>query len=233
MSNNVMFLLLPWFFCFFGFFCFFAVALIFIYKIAKRRSVTGWMFWRWVVLYGALATYLGFIYVGVGRRAVDGELLLKGAVFSCIFATVLGLVHLGVKSMPVAWQVFLKAVMFCCMMGFILWFAAVGVRDMDSIRAVFLKVLLLSVLLKVLLGFFIREQSDTVLQRLLRALNFVLFFCILAPILCFTRLGAENLGLSWLWFSDERVLPFIVGFFSPLIYQGVRRARVLGAWFLK
>ncbi|WP_375646208.1 hypothetical protein [Bartonella sp. TT29SHDZB] len=227
MSNDVMFWLLPWFFCFF------AVALIFIYVGAKRRSVTGWMFWRWVVLYGALATYLGFVYVGVGRRAVDGELLLKGAVFSCIFATVLGLVHLGVKSMPVAWQVFLKAVMFCCMMGFILWFAAVGVRDMDSIRAVFLKVLLLSLLLKVLLGFFIREQSDTVLQRSLRALNFVLFFCILAPILCFARLGAENLGLSWLWFSDERVLPFIVGFFSPLIYQGVRRARVLWAWFLK
>ncbi len=119
------------------------------------------------------------------------------------------------------------------MMGFILWFAAVGVRDMDSIRALFLKGLLLSVLLKVLLGFFIREQSDTVLQRSLRALNFVLFFCILALILVFTRLGAENLGLSWLWFSNERVFLFIVGFLSPLIYQGVRSARVLWAWFLK
>ncbi|WP_208438542.1 hypothetical protein [Bartonella grahamii] len=185
------------------------------------------------MLYGIVATYLGFVYVGVGRRAVDGELLLKGAVFSCIFATVLGLVHLGVKSMPVAGQVFVKAVMFCCMMGFILWFAAVGVRDMDSIRAVFLKGLLLTVLLKVLLGFFIREQSDTVLQRLLRSLNFVLFCCILALILFFTRVGAENLGLSWLWFSNERVFLFIFGFLFPLIYQGVRRARVLGAWFLR
>ncbi|WP_375651916.1 hypothetical protein [Bartonella sp. LB28NMGDW] len=227
MSNDVMFW--QWL----GFFCFFALALIFIYVGAKRRSVTGWMFWRWVVLYGVVATYLGFVYVGVGRRAVDGELLLKGAVFSCIFATVLGLVHLGVKSMPVAWQVFVKAVMFCCLMGFILWFAAVGVRDMDSIRAVFLKVLLLTVLLKVLLGFFIREQSDTVLQRLLRALNFVLFFCILALILCFTRLGAENLGLSWLWFSKDWVFLFIFGFTLPFVCEGARCARVLGAWFLR
>ncbi|WP_375641743.1 MULTISPECIES: hypothetical protein [unclassified Bartonella] len=89
MSNDVMFWLLL------GFFCFFALALIFIYKGAKRRSVTEWVFWRWVVFYGVVASYLGFVYVGVGRRAVDGELLLKGAVFSCIFATVLGLVHLG------------------------------------------------------------------------------------------------------------------------------------------
>ncbi|WP_375682312.1 hypothetical protein [Bartonella sp. CE47NXGY] len=104
---------------------------------------------------------------------------------------------------------------------------------MDSIRAVFLKVLLLSLLLKVLLGFFIREQGDTVLQRSLRALNFVLFCCILAPILFFTRLGAENLGLSWLWFSDERVFLFIFGFTLPFVCEGARCARVLGAWFLK
>ncbi|WP_375682964.1 MULTISPECIES: hypothetical protein [unclassified Bartonella] len=61
MSNNVMFWLLPWFFYFF------AVALIFIYKIAKRRSVTGWMFWRWVVLYGVVGHLPWFYLCGRGQ----------------------------------------------------------------------------------------------------------------------------------------------------------------------
>ncbi|WP_254474851.1 hypothetical protein [Bartonella sp. B1098] len=216
------------------FFCLFVVAGVFLDKAAARRGVTRWMFFgRWVVFYGVIALYLGFVFAGVGRYTVSGALLLKGALFSCSFAAVFGLVHGGVKSLPVVWQMFVKATFFCCLMGVILWFFIVGVSDMNSTRVIFLKVLVLALLLELLLGFFIREHRDTVVQRVLRVLNFVLFICILALVFSFSHWGAERLGWSWLWFSNQDVLTFIFGFLSPLIYQGMKSARVMAGRFLK
>lgn len=163
----------------------------------------------------------------------QGLWLVLLVVFSCIIGVVLGLVHLGIKRLPVAWQAFVEGRGFCCMMAVLLMFFAVGVRDMNSIRGV--KALDFVGSLKVLLEFFLREQSNTVLQRSLRVLNFVLFCCIWGLILFFffVSLGAKHLDLSWLWFSNEDVLTFIVGFLSPLIYQGVKSVRRMGKAFFK
>ncbi|UNF39780.1 hypothetical protein [Bartonella krasnovii] len=214
--------------------CILAVGLFFLDKAAARRGVKGWMFFgRWVLFYGVIATYLGFIFAGLGRYTVSGELLLKGALFSCIFAAVLGLLHGGVKSLPVAWAGFVKVLLFCGLMGGILGLFVVGVKNIDSIRVMFLKALVLALLLKLLLSFFIRAQSDTLVQRVLRVLNFLLFICILALVFNFVQWGAERLGWSWLWFSNQNVLIFISGFLFPLIWQGMKSARVMGKAFFK
>ncbi|WP_273719227.1 MULTISPECIES: hypothetical protein [Bartonella] len=206
----------------------FAVALVFLDKLAARRGVTRWRFWgRWVVFYGLVSVYLGFISVGAGRLAWSQELLLKGAVFSFLFGAVLGLGHWGVTSLPVAWQEFVKPILFCCLMAVILMLFAVGIRDMNGVRGMFLMVLVFALLLKGLLEFFLRKQSDTLLQRALRVLNFLLFCCILGTVFNFTRWGAEHLGLSWLWFSNEDILIFITGFLTPFIYHGVKSVRVM------
>lgn len=152
---------------------------------------------------------------------------------SFLFGAVLGLGHWGVTRLPVFWQGFVKASLFCCMMAVLLMLFAVGVRDMDSIRGMFLMVLVLALLLKELLGVFLREQSDTLLQRVLRVLNFLLFCCILALIFSFARWGAEHLGLSWLWFSSEDVLTIISTFFFILTFQGAKSARVMGKALFK
>ncbi|CDO49556.1 hypothetical protein [Bartonella tribocorum] len=223
-----------WFLLLVVFFGLFAVALVFLDKLAARRGVTRWRFWgRWVVFYGLVSVYLGFISVGAGRLAWSQELLLKEAVFSFLFGAVLGLGHWGVTRLPVFWQGFVKASLFCCMMAVFLMLFAVGVRDMDSVRGMFLKVLVFTVLLKGLLGVFIREQSDTLLQRALRVLNFLLFCCILGTVFNFTRWGAEHLGLSWLWFSNEDVLIIISTCFFILTCQGAKSARVMVGRFLK
>lgn len=223
-----------WFLLLLGFVCLFSVALVLLMKLAARRGVTRWRFFgRWVVFYGILALYLGFLSVGIGERTVSGELLLKVAVFSCIFGAILGLLHWGVGSLPVAWQVCVRWSMFCCLMVVLIILFAVGVRDMNSVREMFLKVLIFAVLLKLLLGFFIGEQSNMVLQRSLRVLDFVLFICIMAVFFFFVSLGAKHLGLSWLWFSNDDVLTAIRTFLFILIYQGVKAVCVKGKAFLK
>ncbi len=193
------------------------------------------LFWRWVVLYGLMALYLGFICSGVRRSVpVSEALLLKGVVFSCIFTAVLGVMHFSVKSLPVAWVRFVKAILFCGMMGVILYLFAVGISDMNSLRGMFLKVLVLALLLKLLLGFFIRAQSDTLVQRVLRVLNFVLFICILSLVLNFVQWGAERLGWSWLWFLNEKETPSIGVFLVVLIYHYIQNVRRdVGSFFKK
>ncbi|PIT68095.1 hypothetical protein [Bartonella tribocorum] len=214
--------------------CLFAVALVLIDKVAARRGVTRWRFWgRWVVFYGLVSVYLGFVSVGAGSLALSRELLLKGAVCSFLFGAVLGLLHWSVGRLPVSWQGFVKASLFCCMMAALLMLFAVGLSDMGSVRGMFLKALVFVLLLKVLLGFFLQEQSDTLLQRALRVLNFLLFGCIWGIVFNFARWGAEHLGLSWLWFSNEDVLLFMTGFLIPFIYQGVASVRGMVGRFLK
>lgn len=132
---------------------------------------------------------------------------------SCLFGLVFGLVHLGVGRLSVAWQGFVRASLFCCLMAVIF--------------------MLFTVLLKALLGFFIQEQSDTLLQRSLRVLNFLLFCCIWGLIFFFVSLGAKHLGLSWLWFSNEDVLTILRTFFFILLCQGAKFARVMGKAFFK
>ncbi|WP_142416105.1 hypothetical protein [Bartonella massiliensis] len=214
--------------------CILAVGLAFLYRVAKRRGVTRWMFFgRWVVFYGVMTLYLGFAFAGVGSGAVSGALLLKGAVFSCMFATVLGVMHLGFKSLPVAFCWVVKAMAFCCLMGGILWLFAVGVRDTDSIGGIFLKVFVFAVLLKLLLGFFIRAHRDTVLQRVLRVLNFVLFIYIWVLVIFFAFLGAERLGWSWLWFSNQDVSFIMRIILFLFIDQAMKSACVIRKAFLK
>ncbi len=146
---------------------------------------------------------------------------------SCLFGLVLGLVHWGVGRLLVFWQEFVKPILFCCLMAVILMLFAVGIRDMDSVRVMFLMGLVFALLLKGLLEFFLRKQSDTLLQRALRVLNFLLFICIWVLIFFFVSLGAKHLGLSWLWFSNRDVLTIISTFFFILTCQGAKSARVM------
>ncbi|WP_273755740.1 hypothetical protein [Bartonella sp. MM73XJBT.G] len=229
MSNDLFFWLLL------VFACILAVGLLFLHKAAARRGVRGWLlFWRWVVLYGLMALYLGFICAGVRSVPVSEALLLKGAVFSCIFTAVLGVMHLSVKSLPVAWVRFVKLILFCGMIGVILWLFVVGVGVMNSTRGLFLKVLVLALLWKLLLWFFIRAQSDTLVQRVLYVLNYLLFICIWVLVLSFAFLGAERLGWSWLWFSNQDVSSIMRISLFLLIYQGVKSARRdVGSFFKK
>ncbi len=214
--------------------CILAVGLLFLHKAAARRGVRGWLlFWRWVVLYGLMALYLGFICAGVRSVPVSEALLLKGAVFSCIFTAVLGVMHLSVKSLPVVWAGVLKVMAFCGMIGLILWLFVVGVGVMNSTRGLFLKVLVLALLWKLLLGFFIRAQSDTLVQRVLYVLNYLLFICIWVLVLSFAFLGAERLGWSWLWFSNQDVSSIMRISLFLLIFQGMKSARVMAGRFLK
>ncbi len=143
------------------------------------------------------------------------------------------LLHLGMRSLPAEWRVFLKALAFCCMMGVILRLAFEGVRDIGRLGGMFLEVLGLALLLKLLLALLMWEGDDSVLQRSLRVLNFVLFCCIWRCVLVFFAAGTEHFGWSWIWFSNESVVIGISAFLSPFLYQAAHCARVMGKAFLE
>ncbi|WP_273760376.1 hypothetical protein [Bartonella sp. ML70XJBT.G] len=222
-----------WFLPFLLLLCFWVVSLAFLYRVAACRGVMGLMFWRWVMIYGILAAYLGFVCAGVGCGAVSAQLLCKGAVFSCLFGIVLGLLHGGVKSLPAAWGLVVQALAFCCFSGVILLIAFEGVMHIGIMRGIFLKGLVFALLLKLLVALLMREGDDAVLQRSLRVLNCLLVGCIWGCALMFVAAGVEHLGWSWLWFSNVFVLIGINGFFSPFLYQGARCALVVGEAFFK
>ncbi|WP_273756966.1 hypothetical protein [Bartonella sp. MM73XJBT] len=105
-----------WFLPFLLSLCLLVVCVAFLYRAAKCRGVMRWLFWRWVVIYGVIAAYLGFVCAGVGSGAVSSELLLKGTTFSCLFGGILGLLHGGVKSLPAVWGIFLKGLVFALLL---------------------------------------------------------------------------------------------------------------------
>ncbi|WP_246744085.1 hypothetical protein [Bartonella raoultii] len=191
------------------------------------------LFGRFVVLYGLFATYFGFLSVGVGREAVSTELLWKGATFSCLFGILFGLLHLGVKSLPAVWAVVVKVLAFCCMMGVVLWFFYAGVRDMSGVMVMFLEVLVFALLLKVPVFLLKREGDDSVWQRSLWLVNVVLLSGILGIVLSFVSQGGQNLGLSWLWFSNDKVFIAVGVFILLSLSQGARSILVVGKAFLK
>ncbi|WP_375655253.1 hypothetical protein [Bartonella sp. AA83SXKL] len=72
-----------------------------------------------------------------------------------------------------------------------------------------------------------------VVTRCLWLLKGVVFCAVVgATFFCF-RLGAENLGLSWLWFAKDWVFFIICGFILPVVSVGARRARLKAEAFLK
>ncbi|WP_345117479.1 hypothetical protein [Bartonella jaculi] len=59
-------------------------------------------------------------------------------------------------------------------------------------------------------------------------------FCAFAGIVSvFTRVGAEHVGVDWLWFSKDWGFLFICGFTLPFIYEGARSVRILWAGLLR
>ncbi len=222
-----------WFLPFLLSLCLLVVCVAFLYRAAKCRGVMGWLFWRWVVIYGVIAAYLGFVCAGVGSGAVSAELLWKGVAFSCLFGGILGLLHGGVKSLPAVWGVVVRALVFCCMVGVILLLAFQGVMHFGTIGGIFLEGLVFALLLKLLVSLLMREGDDAVLQRSLWLLNCLLVGCIWGCVLVLFAAGAEHFGWSWLWFSNVFVLIGINGFFSPFLYQGAKSALVVGEAFFK
>ncbi len=108
-----------------------------------------------------------------------------------------------------------------------------GVRDIDEIRVIFLAVLVFAILLKLLVGLFVQERHDSLGQRSLRILNFLLFSCILALVLLFVSLGAKKLRLSWLWFSNENVFTCVGVFLLLSLYQRAGWVCVMEEAFLR
>ncbi|WP_375679553.1 hypothetical protein [Bartonella sp. AP7XZML] len=61
----------------------------------------------------------------------------------------------------------------------------------------------------------------------------VVFCAVVGAIFFCLRLGAENLGLSRLWFAKDWVFFIICGLILPVVSVGARRARLKAEAFLK
>ncbi|WP_273760375.1 hypothetical protein, partial [Bartonella sp. ML70XJBT.G] len=186
-----------WFLPFLLLLCFWVVSLAFLYRMAARRKVTGWMFWWWMISYGILVAFFGFLFAGVKREGMSAELLWKGVAFSCLFGIVLGLLYAGVKSMPALWGRFVKAVVFCCMVGVFLLLAFVGARNIALLNAIFWTGLVFALLLKLLLVLLIREKGKGFVQSLSWLAEFVLSFCCCGTNVVFITGIARDMGGAW------------------------------------
>ncbi|WP_375634520.1 MULTISPECIES: hypothetical protein [unclassified Bartonella] len=161
-----------------------------------------------------------FIVVVIGTYKVSKRFDIPWwrAAFYCIFGV----------------SLFLKEVLFYGVLGVVLFLALLGMESMDIPWGLLsLMGIVFAALLEWFLILHMRGRRDGVVTRCLWLLKGVVFCAVVgATFFCF-RLGAENLGLSWLWFAKDWVFFIICGFILPVVSVGARRARLKAEAFLK
>ncbi|EJF98025.1 hypothetical protein MEI_00947 [Bartonella vinsonii subsp. arupensis Pm136co] len=199
--------------------------------------VTRGMFLRAVVFCCIVGIFFGFSYKGAGGVVDMRELFLRVLVFSCFLGAVFVIGCVGVKSTAVTWGVFLKVLLFCLVVGIALVFAGVGVRRLGVSWAMFLMGGGFLALLELFLVWLTKRRQegrqDGVVLRCLLILKWVVFCSIVGGFVFFMREGAEHMGVSWLWCSNDFGFYVLFGFTFPLIYEGARCVGVLWDWFLE
>ncbi len=166
-----------------------------------------------------VVSYL-FIVVVIGTYKVSKRFDIPRwrAAFYCIFGVFL----------------FLKEVLFYCILGVVLFLALWGMESMDIPWGLLsLMGLVFAALLEWFLILHMRGRQNGVVTRCLWLLKGLVFCAIAGAILFCLPLGAEYMGLGWLWFAKDWVFFIICGLILPVVSVGARRARVKAEAFLK
>ncbi|WP_375653610.1 hypothetical protein [Bartonella sp. AP19HLJMH] len=131
-------------------------------------------------------------------------------------------------------SLFLKEVLFYCILGVVLFLALEGMESMDIPWGLLSLIgIVFAALLEWFLILHMRGRRDGVVTRCLWLLKGVVFCAVVGAIFFCLRLGAENLGLSRLWFAKDWVFFIICGLILPVVSVGARRARLKAEAFLK
>ncbi|WP_375646210.1 hypothetical protein [Bartonella sp. TT29SHDZB] len=131
-------------------------------------------------------------------------------------------------------SLFLKEVLFYCILGVVLFLALWGMENMDIPWGLLSLIgIVFAALLEWFLILHMRGRRDGVVTRCLWLLKGVVFCAVVGATFFCLRLGAENLGLSRLWFAKDWVFFIICGLILPVVSVGARRARLKAEAFLK